>query len=253
MAITFFGVASTPADGAATTNTTDPTVVTPPSNMLSGDLAIMCALCRTSSATLAVSATGGQTWTPINPSLNHGGTGTSRQFWCVFNGTWSASPSVSFGAATNNTVVMVVFRPTSSLSAWNVQGLANGNQSFVAPSSPFTITVANSNYTPANNNNLNIAIWMTDDDNTWGTLSGTNWDKTGLSAQYRNTSGSDSSMSIAYQIQTLAAATNSVSQNQATNGGDPATTQRFGFYELLEPRLYKITQLNQAVNRSNTY
>ncbi len=41
MSITYFGSASTPADGG--TNTTNPTVVTPPGGMLAGDLVLMIA------------------------------------------------------------------------------------------------------------------------------------------------------------------------------------------------------------------
>ncbi len=45
---------------------------------------------------------------------------TIRLFWCRFNGTWSANPSVNFSGTTCNTVVMHVFRPSNTSSVWQV-------------------------------------------------------------------------------------------------------------------------------------
>ena len=58
MSITYFGSASTPADNG--TNTTNPTAVTPPGSMQAGDLVLMIAQSRDSTATLAISNAGGQ-------------------------------------------------------------------------------------------------------------------------------------------------------------------------------------------------
>jgi hypothetical protein len=76
-----------------------------------------------------------------------------------------------------------------------------------------------------------LASWSSADDNTWGTLTGTNWVKTSLSNQYRNLAGNDSSSTFAYQLQTTAAPTNNVSQTQLTVGNDATAWRRITFYE----------------------
>jgi hypothetical protein len=57
---------------------------------------------------------------------------------------------------------------------------------------------------------------------TWTGLNGAGWSKTGLSAQRRNTSGTDQSHTAAYNIQSAAAIISDVSQNQTAS----VTTRR---------------------------
>jgi hypothetical protein len=195
--------------------------------MLAGDLVIIYAYCRTGGATIAMSNTGGQTWGSFTSVSSANATLSANVFFCTFNGIWSAAPSVSFGATTNNNVVMLVFRSNKSGIVWLLDGANRGTFQDRAAAASFSVT----GWTPQNSNNLNIAIWNTDDDNTWGTLTGSGWEKTSLSAQYRNTSGNDSSSSIAYQIQTTPTATNNVSQTETANGNDGGFTFSICFYE----------------------
>jgi hypothetical protein len=150
-------------------------------------------------------------------------------YYATFNGTWAANPRFDFSAGTNTTAVMLVFRPTTSTNVWETEQIATTNAAAAA-----TITVTG--ITPANGDNVTIASWMTADDNTWGTLTGTNWVKTSLSAQYRNLAGNDASATFAYQLQTTAAATNNVSQTQLTLGNDATTWRRITFYETAAPQ-----------------
>jgi hypothetical protein len=104
-AITYVGSASNPTpDSATATLLTTPVAVTPPT-MQKGDLVVMIAQVRDTTTTMAISATGGQTWT--SETQRNATAIRMRIFWCTFNGTWSANPSVAMGA-TNNTVVMHV-------------------------------------------------------------------------------------------------------------------------------------------------
>lgn len=238
MAATFFGYAINPTtdDG---TNTADPTAVTPPGSMAAGDLVILWATCRTASATLAISAAGGQTWNSEDSATSTNI--TSRLFWCRYNGTWSANPSVSFGATTCNSVSMLVFRPTTGTNLWALDQGESVN-SYAAPGSPYTVTITGQTTTHIS---VAVALWSSTDNNTWGTLSGTGWVKTSLPAQNRNSSGQDTSQTWAYQIQTSSGATNNVSQNQATLGGDLGIAAIACFYE------YGVTyvpMIGQAVN-----
>ena len=203
MTITLFGQASTPADNGA--NVTNPTVVTPPGSMASGDLVLLFAHSRATSGTLSMSQAGGQSWT----SLTQHNTTTCRRriFWCIFNNTWSANPSVTIGT-TCNTVVMLVFRPTQGYAFSADQALTDAVVS--APGSPFTVTITGQTIA---SNSVCIAAWACIAANTWGTLAGAGWSKTGLTAQYRNTSGSDQTSSFAYFIGS--GVTGNVSQNES--------------------------------------
>lgn len=214
--IQYYGSNATPTDSASAANTADPTSVTPPSGMQSGDLVLMIGQLRTATAVMTVSATGGQTWTTETAvsTTNQ----TARLFWCTFNGTWSADPSVDFPSATCNSVVMHVFRPRGgSATTWAV------NQAQVeldiAAAATQTIT---GQTTTGNNPTLTFAGWFTADDNTWGDVS-QGWEVTG-NAQYRNTSSTDQSATFAHKVKTSPGATGDVAKTQKTLGNDAATS-----------------------------
>jgi hypothetical protein len=219
MLITYIASASTPADGFS--NTTNPTVVTPPVGMLVGDLVLMIAQSRDSTATLAISNTGGQTWTS-ETQVNQTNC-RIRLFWCRFNGAWTPAgnpnPSVSFGNTNQHIVVMHVFRPSNTSSVWAVD-VAQVSGIYAAPPAPRTVTIPG--ITTITDGALVFAAWASSDDNTWGSLT-VGWTTPG-SAQYRN--NSNLSQTHAYRgIPTaagmpIAGATGNVSKNQATLGGD---------------------------------
>lgn len=226
--ITFFGVASTPTDNG--TNTATTVAVTPPGSMVTGDLVVLYAYQRGASTTMSISETSGQTWNDVTGHQSSTAVLSADMFWCRYNGTWGSNPSVSFSAGTNTNVVMLVFRPSSGSNTWGLDPLSAGLNRFVSFSSGTTITNT-MGQTPVNASTVGIASFMTDDDNTWGSLSGTGWSQTGLGAQYRNTSGSDVSSAYAYRIKTSSSAYESVSLNQATLGGDPGIQGGWIFYE----------------------
>jgi hypothetical protein len=185
--ITLFGSASTPADNS--TNTADPTAVTPPASMQDGDLVVMFALARVAGLTMTISASGGQSW---NSGTQRSTTNLSmRMFWCRFNGTWGANPSVSFGSTTCNTVVMQVFRPNIVSDAWSVSA-GDASNTFIGGTTP-TIT----GITPIDNSVVTVACWGTT--GSAGTFSNPlpGWSQAGT-AQYRNTSGSGMTGAVAY-------------------------------------------------------
>jgi hypothetical protein len=217
---TFFGATSTPADNGSNATTT--ITITPPTSMLSGDLVVVY-LQQRGTATFSVGVTGGQSWTSVGRNVGTANVALET-FWTTYNGTWGANPRFNFSAGTNTTAVMLVFRPDVSTNLWATEQIATTNAAAAA-----TITVTG--VTPANGSNVTLASWHTADDNTWGTLSGTGWSKTSLSAQYRNLAGNDSSSTYAYQLQTTAANTNNVSQTQLTLGNDATAWRRITFYE----------------------
>lgn len=214
---TYLGSSSNPADSSGAVQTANPVSVVPPSDMQAGDLVVLIGQERATASTLAISQAGGQTWN----SLTAIGTTsvTARVFWCIYNGTWSANPSVSFTGTTCNSAVMHVFRGSGSDSnyAWGIDVAqveldiaAAATQTIIGQTS---LTVAA----------LTVAGWFTADDNTWGSISGTGWVVSG-DAQYRNTSGTDQSCTFAHKIQAAAGATGNVAKTQLTLGNDAATT-----------------------------
>jgi hypothetical protein len=238
--IRYIGSAATPADSSGAVGVADPTAVTPPGDLESGDLVLMIGHQRATAATLAVSATGGQSWTSetaIGTTLV-----TARVFWCIYNGTWSADPSVDFSATTCNSVQMHAFRPPSgtgfSLNVAQVELDTAG--------SPATIT---GQTTTGTNPTLTVAGWFTADDNTWGAISGTGWVELGF-AQYRNTSGSDQSSAYAWFSSPTGGATGNVTQTQLANGPDAGSTFIISFAaapDLPESLVWNVGRLFQQV------
>lgn len=210
-AITYYGSASTPSDNSS--NNADPTAVTPPSSMQAGDLVIMIASNAEllSAPTLAISNAGGQSWTALTQRNNS--ILKVNVFWCRYNGSWSANPSVSFGSGYNNTVTMHVFRPTGTNYKWEID-VSESSGTFSAPSSsPYTVTITG--VTTQTDGALVFAAWSCDSSITWGSLT-SGWSTPG-SSQYRNTWGIfyKQSLTAAYLVKSSAGATGNVSKNQS--------------------------------------
>src|SRR5262245_50750034 len=119
MTISFFGATSNPTDNAALDDAS-PRPITPPGSMVAGDLVYLLALVHSSAQSLAISNTGGQSW--ISETLLQGqGAISLRLFWCRFNGTWSANPSVVTGqTGLGLSLFMGVWRPTTGSNTWAV-------------------------------------------------------------------------------------------------------------------------------------
>lgn len=218
----FFGAsAPVPADGGSNATTT--ITLTPPASMLAGDLAVVYTTQR-GNAAWSVGLDGGQTWDTLGDSTTTANVSLNT-FYTVFDGAWTVDPRFDCTAGTNTTAIMLVFRPTVLFGGWDFEQFTS-----VAQAAAATITVTD--VTPVSDNNVTIASWHSADDNTWGNLSGTNWTKGTLAAQYRNLAGQDSSSTFAYQTQTTAAPTNNVSQQQLTLGNDATQWRRVTFYEI---------------------
>lgn len=213
-AITFFGVASTPADNGS--NGDEPIAITPPASMAAGDLVYVVVSSVSGGITWSVSADGdgcvNDSWTSLTGFTTSNP--VSDAFWCVHDGGWAADPSFDpSGTGAVSTAVMLVFRPTSGSYTWdNNVALAFEDE---AAGTTFTKTGQD----PSGTSCVSVAMWDSDaaTASTWGTLSGTGWSKTSLSAQYRNTNGAtDVSMSFAYYIGS-GEATGDVAQTQSQN------------------------------------
>ncbi len=176
--------------------------------MVAGDLVIIYAQYRLNGATISISATGGQTW---NTAATNTGTNlTYSVFWCRFNGTWAANPSVTIGAGTNAlSAIMYVYRPGDGNSSWGLN---------VGPNYSSTTATAQSitGLTTTAPKTVTMGFWASASANTWTTLTGAGWSKTGIVAQYRNTT-TGQSHTAAYNINATTSAVANVSQTQSSN------------------------------------
>lgn len=212
-AITFFGVASTPADNGS--NGDEPIAITPPASMTSGDLVYVYLSTAAGGVTYTISNDGdgctGDAWTSLTGHT--ASNPVADAFWCTFDGAWGADPSFEpSGTGAISTAVMLVFRPTSGSHTFAIDVALT----FETEGAATTLTMTGQ--TRTGSSCVSIASWGTDNAtaSTWGTLSGTGWSKTSLSAQYRNTGGTpDVSLSFAYNIGT--GASNDVAQTQSNS------------------------------------
>lgn len=199
--------------------------VTPPADMEDGDLVLLIGQRRVSNVSFIISETGGQDWNEL-PALTGTGNVSARIFWCRYNGSWVADPSINMSGTGGNTIIMHVFRPPSRGYAWKL----DVDQEQTGSAAAATITRAG--ITTQNANTITLASWFTADDNSWGSLndiSGTGWVVTG-DPQYRNRQGQDQSATFAHLIRTTAGSTGDVSKEQTQFGNDAARTAIVSFY-----------------------
>ncbi|MDO8524570.1 MAG: hypothetical protein Q7R99_03000 [bacterium] len=221
---TYFGSSSNPADNGTGADFAT-YAITPPTDMLSGDLVVMIGVEQVSvNPGIALGATGGQSWSDqVLTSVNDM---TIALYWAQYNGTWATDPSLSFGSQSGTQPVVAImhaFRPASVGSGgWVLDtAFAGGAEASASP------TVV-SGITPVKRDTVSLAGWAIPNASTWSALSGAGWATTGL-AQYRNTSGSDQSATFAHQLQGAPAATGNVSKVPSTAAAGVSFIQAWSF------------------------
>lgn len=237
---TYFGSIAVPTDNG--TNATSPVAFANPpiASMAAGDLVVVYAYCRNASATIDVSNTGGQSWTSETTHQGTSATLTARVFWCRFNGTWSAAPSFSFSSTTNTSVVMHVFRPNTSTNSWGLSTASTTNQENTLTSRASATSHGNpadaATFTPTESNTVSLSIVSSQDDNTWGSLTGAGWTQvTSPASQFRNLAGNDTSCAFAYFLQGAAASIPVTGLSQLANGPDAGIGGLYIWYEFTPP------------------
>lgn len=226
MAVTIFGVAHNPTDNLAGGRELSTVSVTPVASVQAGDLVILHAHNKGGiNNTYTISEASGQTWNALDELET--GVSSGRTFWCQFNGTWGADPSVTGydGAGSATSLGMVVFRPTTAVGlTWAVDVAQTSGT--VAAAATLTFTGINT----ATDGAVAVFLITTLDDNTFGNLTGTGWAFAGGN-QYRNQGGTDSSSTYLYRVMSTAGATGSVSIDELTNGNDAADWFKVAFKE----------------------
>jgi hypothetical protein len=232
MAIFLYGESHKPAlentSVSAAGDNLGPTVeLVPPSGMNAGDLVIIIAVNRQSGIP-SLSVTGGQTWTS-----NAGDTSTGnlrpRSFTCVFNGTWTANPVVTNGAAVSMQASMFVFR-SNNLSPGFAADVAETTQANAAPTTPFS--VSSPTFNPAAGA-LSFAWWACTDNEPFDTPVGVGaWN----GSSWRSGAGSSSSIGWAFNANS-STGSQSVSVTQGLRGGarNSSVSGAFAFTETGSP------------------
>lgn len=261
-------------NGSAAGPSVSLSVINGAQGFVSGDLVVLVVQFKGNST---ISITGGtQTWTAFTQQSN-GTSSTARMFWCVWNGTDETATVGVTSGTTALTAMVFQFRPASGKTpALDVTQSAG---TFTNASATVTITAPT-----VSANSVTLASWMSEDDNTWGTLTGSGWSKSLLfpagAAQMRNLTGTDQSMTQAYNLSTAGGALANVAQTMGGVGSDPgiwmiaawketsATTNSTltadaGSYALSGVSInltytqpfypHKPYIFSQAVNRANTY
>jgi hypothetical protein len=221
--MTYFGRTAVPTDLG--TGTGPNVTIPPPASMAAGDAVYVVICTRSVSATITNTTSGGQTWTPGTNITQ--GTVICRTFSCIFDGTWTADPvfNCSDAGSTAMSGVMVVARADSGTAELDV---ADASAGFANPTTPFDVTTTGITVAA---NSCAIASWTSKDDNTWALQTG-GWTNPSGEAQWRNTSGSDISISIGYQAFTSAGGTGNVTNRQLTLGGDEGMQSIVSFREV---------------------
>jgi len=176
--------------------------------MVAGDLVLVQLFGRLNGAALAMSATGGQTWTSL--TLHQPvGQRAARWFWCRYDGTWTADPSFAIGGAANGTAVMAVFRPTTGSNTWALD-VAEVLTTGAAPTTPFDMSIAE--ITTLTDGAVVVAGFtcINDEDNVLQTGGWTNI------LSISNIAGTDSENQLVYFVDTTAGATGAVVSRQTT-------------------------------------
>jgi hypothetical protein len=209
MTITFYSSASLPASPPGT-NTSATPAVTPPASMTSGQMVFFVAWTRDSAGvSFAISQAGGQSWEALSPIAQNTDI-TAGAFWCRFNGTWSADPSIAVtGGTSPYSAHMHVFASDSG--QWSVHNaLVESNE---IAGSPVTIT----GQATSVDSTVQIAGWFFPLQTACGSATGgSGWTSGGSGhiADVINTSGSDTTGSFAYRILTATSA--AVNTNKTT-------------------------------------
>ncbi len=202
--ITYFASASNPADNGTLTSTS-PVTITPPGSMTAGMFVVMIGSVRSGASAIDISATGGQTWTAR--TIVDAASNRFRIFYCEYNGTWAADPSIAFSIAATVTVMMHVFQSSKPIPFWQFDADGTDGNAFLRPA-----------LTTVKFSTVAIAAWQITANNTFGAVTGSNWATLG-SAQYRNLGGSDTTMAFAYKLIAAPTSTGTVDRTSASSTG----------------------------------
>ncbi len=234
MAITFVGNIAVPTDGNANADTTGLITIDKDAGAFSlattGDLLLVHLNQRVNDPTFTVNTSGGQTWTSIT-ALNASASQHGQLWYARFNGTWSADPVFATNSTGGNALsaIGMVFRPTNSTNTWDIDVAQSAGSA--TPSTPFDVTITGQ--TAVASSTLTIATWFNTGvtASNWALQTG-GWLNPNSEPQWKNTTGTDIGVSIAYKINTSAGATGNVTNRQSVATGLTTITGIITFKEV---------------------
>lgn len=214
-AMTAYCTVPSPADNTTQNDNGSGLTITPCASMTSGQLVVVIiddVNTGNGNSEFTQSVTGGQTWS--SGTALDSGSSTSKLYWAVYNGTWSANPKWSSANGFNVAIsaVMNVYTPCSGGTISTTADVAEAT----GTSSSGTITITGQTPT-ASASVVTIATWLTQSGGsiTFSGLTGGWTYRNNGTNQLRNTGVGGLSLSVADLIQSSAAATGNVSNTQS--------------------------------------
>jgi hypothetical protein len=240
--MTIVGESRMPASDDAITTAASATIVPPPGMQNKDVILLFVSAMVPSSTSIANTVSGGQTW-GWSIGTQIGSNPIQKVFKTIFNGTWTANPTFSWGATpATYQMWMIVLRGADTLTAGtqpvnDANCCSGANPDYLSGTflatlpAPFDVTIPGT-FTTSTDNAMVFAQWMSADDNTWALQNAPGWSQPGGQPQWRTMAaaggaGADSSLSIAYFTQATAGPVAAVTNRQATLGGDAGAYRLF--------------------------
>ena len=171
----------------------DETVDVDPSSisMQQGDFVLLIGAERSHTGSdLTISNTGGQSWTTLDQAPSEIAM-KSRLFYCIFNGTWTANPSIIGNSGVTKSAIMHVFRGVDQATPLDVAQTV-GTTPYEDPDKTIDGITTNTDGAWV------IAVWTASWSGSWA-LSTSGWDNAGLAGYNNIVTGAKLSVSAAYK------------------------------------------------------
>lgn len=177
-------------------------------SMQSGDFVMAYASCD--GGDFAISATGGQTWTEAFDFEDN--TYAGVLMWCIFNGTWTADPTIDCVEATAwSNLWGVVLRGVDQADPWDVDPVRAGDNGTAFDIATFD-TLTNGAWAFVGAGSIDNNTWTVD--NSFVAPSGSG------NIYWRNATGTDSSIVLARKVIDTAGAVGATTMTQTALGPD---------------------------------
>lgn len=171
-----------------------PNITLVPPTMPKGTLVIAVLQSRPS-GTWSVGVDGGQTWNALTAFQ-----GTSnpfcRVFWCVFNGTWSASPRFDCSSSGTKSGFLTSFVPKTVNDTWIIN-VAQQTTQYAQPTAG-SPGVSGPSITTTEDDCVALSAMFSSDDTDWTSLTSTTAQWQYMGSEFRNLDGTDQSLVAAY-------------------------------------------------------
>lgn len=195
-------------------------------NMKAGDLCVLIGAVKVANENIIMSNTGGQTWDSSAANWR-GASHSGEVFWCEFDGTWDARPSLTPVTTTEPfTVAMMTFRPADTANhVWSyhltpdtVRNAAAANYTLSQTTTTVDSTIIIIVFHTADDNGLRIT--GSTDAVSGDPYTDATWKAIRNGSGFQNIASADHAITLAYRILAAAGGTGAVADTQVARGND---------------------------------